>query len=108
MRLAALPLKAPADRTLMGRPVAALWGLSLDLHEGTFISDGQVRDRNLNTYTPLRMGDVPALDIEFVASDEFPAGLGEPPLSVVAPAIANAIFQATGVRPRDLPIRKLS
>ena len=96
------------DGALAQAQGAALWGLSLALHEGTFITDGQVRDRNLNTYTPLRMADVPALDIEFVASDEFPAGLGEPPLIVVAPAIANAIFQATGVRPRDLPIRKLS
>ncbi len=83
---------------------AALWGLSLALHEGTAIASGQVADQNLDTYKPLRMADVPALDIEFVDSDEFPVGLGEPPLSVVAPAIANAIFAATGARVRDLPI----
>ena len=83
---------------------ASLWGLSLALYEGTSIAAGQVTDVNLDTYTPLRMEDVPDLDIEFVESGEFPVGLGEPPLSVVAPAVANAVFAATGARVRDLPI----
>ena len=77
----------------------------LALHEGTAFKDGQVADQNLDTYTPLRMEDVPELDIMFVDSTEFPCGLGEPPLIPVAPAIANAIFAASGVRVRDLPIR---
>jgi CO/xanthine dehydrogenase Mo-binding subunit len=84
---------------------AALWGLSLALHEGAEFADGQVRQRNLDTYTPLRMADVPELDIVFIDSDAFPSGLGEPPLIPVAPAIGNAIFAATGKRVRDLPIR---
>lgn len=84
---------------------ATLWGLSLALHEGTAFEDGQVRDRNLDTYRPLRMADVPELDINFIESTEFPTGLGEPPLIAVAPAIGNAIFAATGTRVRDLPIR---
>jgi CO/xanthine dehydrogenase Mo-binding subunit len=84
---------------------ATLWGLSLALHEGTEIENGQVKDRNLDTYTPLRMADVPELDIKFMASDEFPTGLGEPPLIAVAPAIGNAVFAATQKRVRDLPIR---
>ncbi|WOJ92798.1 molybdopterin cofactor-binding domain-containing protein [Congregibacter variabilis] len=84
---------------------ASLWGLSLALHEGTAFENGQVRDRNLDTYKPLRMADVPELDIKFIQSDEFPTGLGEPPLIAVAPAIGNAVFAATGQRVRDLPIR---
>jgi CO/xanthine dehydrogenase Mo-binding subunit len=83
----------------------ALWGLSMALHEGTEFENGQVRATNLNGYTPLRMADVPELDIEFVASTETPVGLGEPPTTVVAPAIGNAIFAAVGVRLRHLPIR---
>jgi CO/xanthine dehydrogenase Mo-binding subunit len=75
------------------------------LHEGTEISDGQVEDTNLDTYTPLRMGDVPEMDITFVDSTEFPTGLGEPATTVVGPAIGNAIFAATGARLRHLPIR---
>ncbi|MEM9208176.1 MAG: molybdopterin cofactor-binding domain-containing protein, partial [Pseudomonadota bacterium] len=84
---------------------ATLWGLSIALHEGTVFEDGQVRDRNLNAYTPLRMKDVPELEINYIESTEFPTGLGEPPLIAVAPAIGNAVYAATGVRARDLPIR---
>jgi CO/xanthine dehydrogenase Mo-binding subunit len=81
-----------------------LWGTSLALHEQSPIENGQVSNTNLHTYSPLRMNDMPELDIEFVESDEFPVGLGEPGVIAIAPAIANAIFQITGVRVRDLPI----
>ena len=81
-----------------------LWGTSMALHEQSPIENGQVSKVNLNTYSPLRMNDVPELDIEFVDSKEFPVGLGEPGVVSIAPAIANAIFQITGVRVRDLPI----
>ena len=82
-----------------------LWGLSMALYEGTDFANGRVRDTNLDTYTPLRMSDVPEFDIAFVDSAEVPTGLGEPPTTVIAPAIGNAIFRATGVRVRHLPIR---
>lgn len=84
---------------------AALWGLSLALHEGTAFENGQVRDTNLDTYAPLRMADVPDLDISFIPSTEAPVGLGEPATTVIAPAIGNAIFRAVGARVRHLPIR---
>ncbi|MDB5985791.1 MAG: xanthine dehydrogenase family protein molybdopterin-binding subunit [Nevskia sp.] len=84
---------------------AALWGASMALHEGTEFVNGQVRDTNLNSYTPLRIRDVPELDIEFIPSSEAPVGLGEPATTVVGPAIANAIFAAVGARLRHLPIR---
>ena len=84
---------------------ATLWGLSLALHEGTTFENGQVSARNLDAYTPLRMAAVPELDINFMESTEFPTGLGEPPLIAVAPAIGNAVYAASGIRVRDLPIR---
>jgi CO/xanthine dehydrogenase Mo-binding subunit len=84
---------------------AMLWGLSMALHEGTDFASGRVRDTNLNTYTPLRISDVPEFDIAFVDSAEVPTGLGEPPTTVIAPAIGNAIYMAVGVRVRHLPIR---
>ncbi len=84
---------------------AALWGVSLALHEGAQFADGEVAEQNLDRYMPLRMSDVPDLDVAFVDSNEFPSGLGEPPLIPVAPAIGNAIFAATGKRVRELPIK---
>jgi CO/xanthine dehydrogenase Mo-binding subunit len=84
---------------------SALWGLSMALYEGSEFVKGQVKDTNLDSYTPLRIGDVPEVDIEFIDSTEAPVGLGEPGTTVVAPAIGNAIFAATGVRLRHLPIR---
>src|SRR5262245_38265971 len=84
---------------------SALWGLSMALYEGTEFVKGQVNDTNFDSYTPLRIGDVPELDIEFIDSVETPVGLGEPGTTVVAPAIGNAIFAATGARLRHLPIR---
>jgi CO/xanthine dehydrogenase Mo-binding subunit len=84
---------------------ASLWGVSLALHEGANFANGEVAERNLDAYTPLRMADVPELDLKFMESTEHPTGLGEPPLIAVPPAIGNAIFAATGKRVRDLPIR---
>jgi CO/xanthine dehydrogenase Mo-binding subunit len=84
---------------------AALWGLSMAIFEGTTFENGNVADRNLGTYTPLRMIDTPEMDIAFVDSAEVPVGLGEPGTTVIAPAVANAIHAAVGVRMRSLPIR---
>ena len=93
------------DGALAQAEGAALWGLSLALHESTRIENGQVADRNLDSYSPLRMADVPELDLRVVESSEFPMGMGEPPFIPVAPAIGNAVFNAVGVRLRDLPMR---
>ena len=82
-----------------------LWGLSLALHESTRIERGQVADTNLNTYKPLRINQVPELRLEFMGNSHMPSGLGEPGLIAVAPAIANAVYDAVGVRLRDLPMR---
>ena len=75
------------------------------LFEGTEIVNGTIKDSNLNTYTPVRLPDVPDMDIEFVQNTEKPTGLGEPGVTVVAPAIGNAVFNAIGVRLRHLPMR---
>ncbi len=93
------------DGALAQAEGAILWGVSLALHEGAAFQDGQVGERNLDAYTPLRMADVPELDIHFMDSTEFPTGLGEPPLISVPPAIGNAIYAASGLRIRNLPIR---
>ncbi|WP_226941776.1 xanthine dehydrogenase family protein molybdopterin-binding subunit [Pseudooceanicola spongiae] len=84
---------------------AALWGVSMALYEGTTFENGNVSDLNLGTYTPLRMIDTPDMEIAFIDSTEVPVGLGEPGTTVIAPAIANAIHNAVGIRLRHLPMR---
>lgn len=83
---------------------AALWGLSMALFEGTEIVNGQYKDSNFDTYTPLRLAQTPEVKIEFIDSKLPPSGLGEPAVTPVAPAIANAIYQAVGVRLRKIPM----
>jgi isoquinoline 1-oxidoreductase beta subunit len=66
-----------------------LWSLSMALYEGTEFVAGRARDTNLNTYTPVRIGDVPMLDTSFVDCIEVPVGLGKPATTVIARAIAT-------------------
>jgi isoquinoline 1-oxidoreductase subunit beta len=96
---------AHPDGALAQAEGAILWGLSMAIHEGTEIENGLPRDLNLDTYTPLRMPQVPELEIDFVTNDHMPVGLGEPGVIGVAPAIGNAIFNATGARLRAIPMR---
>jgi CO/xanthine dehydrogenase Mo-binding subunit len=76
---------------------AALWG------EVT-IAAGQVQQTNFNSYRILRNSEVPEIDVHLVDSDETPGGIGEAGVPLVAPALCNAIFAATGTRLRALPI----
>jgi CO/xanthine dehydrogenase Mo-binding subunit len=92
------------DGALAQTEGAALWGASMALHEGTEFVNGQVRDVNLNSYTPMRMADVPDMDIEFLDNGDQAVGLGEPATTAVGPAIGNAVFNAVGARVRHLPI----
>lgn len=83
---------------------SALWGVSLALHEVTTLTNGAIEASNYDGYTPLRMFDLPEIDAEVLSVGGYPTGCGEPGTTVVAPAIANAIFAATGARVRSLPI----
>jgi isoquinoline 1-oxidoreductase len=83
---------------------SALWGMSLALFEKAPLKDGALRVANFNDYTPLRMSQMPDLDISIIANNDPPSGCGEPGVTVIAPAIANALFNAVGARVRSLPI----
>jgi isoquinoline 1-oxidoreductase subunit beta len=83
---------------------SALWGMSLALFEKAPLENGALQVANFNDYTPLRMSQMPDLDISIIASNDPASGCGEPGVTVVAPAIANAIFNAVGARVRSLPI----
>lgn len=81
------------------------WGLSLAMYEKATMKDGAIQQMNFDTYKPLRMADVPQIDVAIIANgDEYPRGVGEPAVTVIAPALANAIYNAVGARVRALPI----
>jgi isoquinoline 1-oxidoreductase beta subunit len=82
----------------------ALFGLTAALYGEITIKNGRVEQSNFNDYRPMRMNEVPRIETYIVASGEEPGGFGEAPCSIVAPAITNAIFAATGRRLRTLPI----
>jgi len=79
------------------------FGLSAALYGAITLKDGVVEQSNFHDYPPLRMSDMPVIETHIVASTEKPTGVGEPGTPVVAPAVANALAAATGVRLRRLP-----
>jgi isoquinoline 1-oxidoreductase beta subunit len=86
---------------------AAVFGTSIAMMGEITLTDGRVKEANFNNYPVARMPEAPYMThVHIVPSDAPPAGVGEPGVPVIAPAICNAIFAATGTRVRDLPIRK--
>ena len=83
---------------------ASLFGLSIALYEQAVMKDGALQVTNFDSYTPLRMNQVPEMDVSFIANGDPPTGCGEPAVTVVGPAVGNAVFNAVGVRVRSLPI----
>ena len=79
-------------------------GLSAALNQKITIVDGAAAEANFDAYPLLRMADAPPVVVDFLITDNPPTGLGEPALPPVLPALTNAIFAATGVRVRRLPV----
>ena len=91
-----------AENQVEGCVVDALSTANLEI---TF-ANGTAQQSNFSDYELLRIGQAPEIECHFIQSDNRPSGLGEPPIAPAAPAIANAIFAATGTRIRKLPFSR--
>jgi len=86
---------------------AAVFGTSLALFSEITATNGAIDQSNFHNYQIARMNRVPRhIDIHIVKSEAPPAGVGEPGLPPIAPALYNAVFAATGKRVRELPLSK--
>jgi isoquinoline 1-oxidoreductase subunit beta len=84
---------------------AAIYALTATLKDAITVERGRIVQANFNDYEMIRMNEAPPIEVHIVPSTEAPTGIGEPTVPVIAPAICNAIYQATGKRLRRLPIR---
>src|SRR5262252_3263050 len=83
---------------------AIVFGATAALHGEITLRDGRVEQSNFDTYPVLRMNEAPAVEVHIVPSREPPGGMGECGTSCVVPAVANAVYAATGTRLRRLPV----
>jgi isoquinoline 1-oxidoreductase beta subunit len=82
------------------------FGLSAALYGAITLKDGRVEQSNFNNYRVLRMNEMPKVEVHIVPSTEAPTGVGEPGVAPIGPAVANAIFAASGRRVRIFPFVK--
>jgi isoquinoline 1-oxidoreductase subunit beta len=80
------------------------FGLSAALHGAITLKDGVVEQSNFHEYIPLRINEMPAVEVHIVPSAQKPTGVGETAVPPIAPAVVNALYNATGKRIRKLPI----
>jgi len=83
---------------------AVIDGLSTMMGQKITMERGRIEQTNFHQYPVLRIEDAPEIEVHFIQSDHAPTGLGEPALPPLAPAIGNAIFAATGIRIRKMPL----
>ncbi|GLQ93717.1 xanthine dehydrogenase family protein molybdopterin-binding subunit [Dyella acidisoli] len=81
-----------------------LFGLSAAMYSGLTLKNGAVEQSNFNDYRVLRINESPMVEVHRVINAEAPGGIGEVGTAIAAPALANAIFAATGVRLYKLPV----
>jgi isoquinoline 1-oxidoreductase beta subunit len=83
---------------------AIIYGLSAALKSKITVSNGRIDQSNFDDFDVLRMDETPKIHVYLIESDAAPTGVGEPGLPPAAPAVANAVYAATGKRIRRLPI----
>jgi len=81
-----------------------MFGVTAALHGEITVKNGRVEQSNFDNYQILRMNEAPAIEVHIVQNSEPPGGMGECGTSCIVPAVANAIFAATGKRLRKMPV----
>jgi len=81
------------------------YGLTAALYGAITLKDGRIEQSNFHDYVPLRIDEMPRVEVHIVASNEKPTGVGEPGVPPIAPAVAKALAAATGRRLCKLPLR---
>ena len=82
------------------------FGLAAAMMSEITVSDGKVQQTNFHDYNSIRINQAPPIAVKILENGEKIRGIGEPGLPPAAPALANAIFAATGQRIRELPLNK--
>ena len=83
-----------------------IFGLTAAMHQGITIKDGRTEQSNFHDYRMLRIDETPPLQVIHMPTANPPGGIGETGTTAAAPALCNAVFAATGVRLRELPVRR--
>lgn len=94
------------DQALAQIQGGIIFGLSAALYQEITLQDGAVKQRSFPDFAAVKLADAPRLQVEFLQTDSPMGGLGEPGVPPVAPAVANAIYAATGERKRSLPLTR--
>jgi isoquinoline 1-oxidoreductase beta subunit len=81
------------------------FGLTAALKAEATLKDGRIQQSNFHDYPILQMDEMPLVEVHLLESDQRPTGMGEMGVPPIAPAVANAVFAATGKRVRHIPIR---
>ena len=81
-----------------------VFGLSAALYGAITLKEGRVEQGNFHDYPLLPMAAMPKVEVHIIPSTEPPGGIGEPGVPPIAPAVANALFAAHGIRLRSLPM----
>ena len=81
-----------------------IFGATATLYGEITVKDGRVEQTNFDTYQIMRMNEAPVIEVHIVESTEPPGGMGEAGTSAIVPAIANAVYAATGKRLRKMPV----
>ncbi|GJE38280.1 xanthine dehydrogenase family protein molybdopterin-binding subunit [Methylobacterium persicinum] len=104
--VAAVDVGVPVNPDVIRAQVEGAVGFALSsvLRNRITLKDGRVQEANFDAYEPTRIREMPKVEVHIVPSTVAPTGIGEPGVPVLAPAIANAVFAATGRRLRSLPL----